>query len=69
MKKLLLLTVVLGGAVVFTSCSKDECECTVAGTTTTTTEDDMPDSATGSLSDYCTAADAFLTSPDQCKMK
>ncbi|MDB4534582.1 hypothetical protein N9242_06900 [Vicingaceae bacterium] len=34
MKKVLLLTIVLGG-LAFTSCSKSECECTIAGSTVT----------------------------------
>ena len=66
MKKVLLFAVVLTGALAFTSCGSDECECTVGGNVTTTTEDDV-DGA--DLEEACNAADAFLTSPDKCEMK
>ena len=50
MKKLLVIAIILGGAIAFTSCSKKECVCTVGGTETTYTEDDMGSSG-GSLED------------------
>jgi len=68
MKKLLLFVVVLG-AITFTSCSKDECECTIAGVTKTYTDKDKPAGTTGSLKDACNSANALLTSPDKCEMK
>ena len=67
MKKVLLFAVVLTGALAFTSCGSDECECTIGGSTTTYTEDDIE--GDGSLEDGCNAADALLTSPDKCEMK
>ena len=70
MKKLLLLVVIVGGAIAFTSCSKKECVCTVGGVETTYTEDDM--SGSGSLKDGCEAADALMkafTASDGCEMK
>ena len=57
MKKILLFAIILGGAVAFTSCGGDECECTIGGNTKTYTEDDIG-SGDGSLSDYCTASNA-----------
>lgn len=68
MKKVLLFAVVLTGALAFTSCGSDECECTVGGTTTTFTEDDIED-GDASVEDYCNLSDALLTSPDGCEMK
>lgn len=51
MKKLLLLAVIVGGSIAFTSCSKDEtCTCSDG---TEVTEDDMILGI--SLSDWCTA--------------
>lgn len=67
MKKLLLFAIIIGGSVAFTSCSKDECECTVNGETTTYNEDDTVDGQ--SVSEQCTAVDAALTAPDKCEMK
>lgn len=72
MKKVLLFAVVLTGAVAFTSCGSDECECTYAGQTETITEDDLPSSAEGSLEEYCDAIDALYkaTGTDgSCSMK
>lgn len=54
MKKVLLFAVVLTGALAFTSCGSDECECTIAGSTTTYTEDDVEDGQ--SLEDACNQA-------------
>jgi hypothetical protein len=71
MKKVLLFAIVLGGAVAFTSCGKDECECTVGGTTTVYTEDDL-ESGDGSMEDACNAADAIykaFNASDGCKIK
>ena len=69
MKKLLLFAVVLTGAVAFTSCGSDKCECTVGGTTTTYDEDD----ANGSdLEDACNTLDALYkisSASDGCEMK
>lgn len=56
MKKMLLFAIVLGGAISFTSCGKDECECTIAGQTTTYTEDDLEDGQ--NMKDACNDADA-----------
>ena len=71
MKKVLLFAVVLTGALAFTSCGSDECECTVGGVTNTYTEDDVEDG--GSLEDDCNAADAAYkllgASGDGCEMK
>lgn len=67
MKKVLLFAIVLGGAVAFTSCGSDKCECTIGGTTTSYDEDDLE--GDGSVSDACKAADALLTSPDKCEVK
>lgn len=69
MKKVLLFAVVLTGALAFTSCGSDECECTVGGTTSTFTEDDIPEGDDNSVEDYCNVSDALLTSPDKCEMK
>jgi hypothetical protein len=66
MKKLLLFAFIIGGSFAVMSCGKDECECTVNGTTDTFDEDDV---SSGSVSDACNAADALLTSPDECHMK
>jgi hypothetical protein len=69
MKKVLLFAIVLGGALTFTSCGSDECECTVNGVTETYTEDDAGD---GSLEDACNALDALykITSASNgCEMK
>ena len=55
-KKLLLFAIILGGAVAFTSCGKDECECTVFGTTETYTEDDLAEGE--NMKDACNEADA-----------
>ena len=62
MKKLLLFAVVVG-ALAFTSCSKDECECTVNGQTSSTKDVDK---------DECDAADAAAKIVDangKCEMK
>ena len=67
MKKLLLFAIIIGGSVTFTSCSKDECECTVNGVTTTYDEDDTVGDQ--SVSEQCTVANAVLTAPDKCEMK
>ena len=67
MKKLLLFAIIIGGSVAFTSCSKDECECTVGGVTTTYDEDDT--TAGMSVEETCTSVNAALTSPDKCEMK
>lgn len=56
MKKVLLLAVVIGG-VAFTSCSKNECECTALGVTVTFDESDRPEGETQSLEDACDEAD------------
>ncbi|PCJ25808.1 MAG: hypothetical protein COA97_06945 [Flavobacteriales bacterium] len=57
MKKLLLFSVVIG-ALAFTSCSKNSCECTILGTTTTT--DDVSKSE-------CDDADEALAGLGSCK--
>jgi len=69
MKKVLLFTIVLGGAVAFTSCGSDKCECTVGGSTTTYTEDDTDGE---SLEDACKTLDALYkisSTSDGCEMK
>ncbi|MCB0402171.1 MAG: hypothetical protein KDD41_08810 [Flavobacteriales bacterium] len=69
MKKVLLFAVILGGAVAFTSCGKDECECTYNGQTETFNEDDVNG---GDLEEACNAADALYKIADSsasCKMK
>lgn len=63
--RLNLFCIIFLTAIVVTGCGKDECECTVAGTTTTTSEDDVE----GDLEEACKAANALLTSPDICEMK
>jgi len=68
MKKLLLFAIILGGAVAFTSCSKDECECTIAGTTTTYDEDDIDNGQ--SLKDACSDANVGASIlGGSCEMK
>ena len=57
MKKVLLFAIVLGGAVAFTSCGKDECTCTIAGQTTVYTEDDV--AGGGDLKEACEALDVL----------
>ena len=62
MNKLLLFAVVVG-ALAFTSCSKDECECTINGQTTSSKDVSKDD---------CDAADAAAKIVDAsggCKMK
>lgn len=57
MKKVLLFAVVLTGALAFTSCGSDECECTAGGTTTTITEDEAEDAGfEGDFKESCEAA-------------
>jgi hypothetical protein len=50
MKKVLLFAVVVAG-LGFTSCSKNECECTLSGTTTIYTEEDLQEGQ--NISDAC----------------
>lgn len=69
MKKVLLFAVVLTGALAFTSCGSDECECTVGGTTTTYDEDDADGE---DLEEACNTLDALYkisSSSDGCEMK
>lgn len=56
MKKIYLVTLIVVGAVAFTSCSTDKCECTVNGSTSTITEDDISNGST--LNEACDDADA-----------
>ncbi len=68
MKKVLLFAVVLTGAVAFTSCGSDKCECTVNGSTETYDEDD----ADGDLEEACNTLDALYkisSSSNGCEMK
>jgi hypothetical protein len=70
MKKVLLFAVVLTGAMAFTSCGSDECECTVNGVTTTYDEDDAGSS--GDLKEACETLDALYkisSASNSCKMK
>jgi len=64
MKKILLFAVLFSGAIAFTSCGGEECECNIGGNTTTYTEDQVE----GSLSEYCSAADAASVD-GSCSMK
>lgn len=69
MKKVLLFAVVLTGAVAFTSCGSDKCECTVNGVTETFDEDDA-DGA--DLEDACNTLDALYkisSASNGCEMK
>ena len=66
MKDLMLYTVVLLVSVVFLSCEKDECECTVGGKVEVIGESDV---ANGSLKTYCSERDQFLTPPDECHIR
>ncbi|OFY90745.1 MAG: hypothetical protein A3K10_11070 [Bacteroidetes bacterium RIFCSPLOWO2_12_FULL_31_6] len=68
MKKLLVIAIILGGAIAFTSCSKKECVCTVGGVETTYTEDDM---GSGDIEEGCDALDALykiFSASDGCSM-
>lgn len=59
MKKLLLFTIILGGSIAFTSCSKSSCECTESGITLTITEEEWKDAGgTGNFSDECKESDS-----------
>ena len=66
MKKVLLFTVIVAG-LGFTSCSKSECECDVAGQTETITEDDVNGA---DLKESCDALNAIYVAFDSgsCKM-
>ncbi len=69
MKKVLLFAVVIAGAVAFTSCGKDKCECTYNGQTETFDEDDANG---GDLEEACNALDALYKITDSsagCEMK
>lgn len=68
MKKVLLFAVVLTGALAFTSCGSDECECTIGGTTQTYDEDQLG----GDVEENCDALDAIAKSgggSDGCEVK
>ena len=61
MKKVLLFAVVIGG-LAFTSCSKNDCECSDGGITITITEDEWKDlGGTGDFKDECEAE-------EECKL-
>ncbi len=73
MKKVLLFAIVLGGAVAFTSCGSDECECTVGGQTSSFTEDDASDAGVDDFKAFCEGFDALYkiggSTTDGCEMK
>lgn len=69
MKKVLLFAVILTGALAFTSCGSDECECTYNGKTETYSEDDADGD---DLEKACETLDALYKISDssaKCEMK
>lgn len=62
MKKVLLLAIIFGGALAFTSCGSKECECTFNGTTTTISEDEANEYGfEGDFEEACNASEGCKT--------